>query len=102
MLKFFRRTKHDGRSGSAQVRLSPDVRASVCEDGVVFLQIQKGVVFRSNRIGAAIWKGLTDGADLAAVAAAISGQYGVPQQQVQDDAARFISALTAEGLLSGA
>jgi Coenzyme PQQ synthesis protein D (PqqD) len=101
-MNLFRSSKRTRPAETRRFSLSPDVRASVCDGGVVFLAIRKGVVFRSNRVGAAIWKGLQEGHDVAAVSAAISAEYGVSREDVERDASQFIAALTAEGLLAKA
>jgi hypothetical protein len=82
------------------IQLSPDVRASLQGDGVVFLHTQNGVVFRSNRVGAAIWKGLSDRKAIASIAEEIGREHGIPFQQAAEDASRFVAQLEAEGFLS--
>ena len=78
---------------------SPDARASLQEDGVVFLHLQSGIVFRSNRVGAAIWKGLGSRRGLAEIASEIGREYGVPTDQAARDAARFVAQLETHGFL---
>ena len=90
-----RRASEDPRS----IIPSPDVRASLQKDGVVFLHLRSGAVFRSNRIGAAIWKGLGSRQDLAAIASQIGGEYGIPADQAVRDAAAFLAQLEAQGFL---
>jgi len=78
---------------------SPEVRASFEQDGVVFLHLRSGIVFRSNRIGAAIWKGLGNRQNLAAIACDIGCRYGIPAEQAARDAAGFVAQLEAQGFL---
>ena len=68
-------------------------------DGIVFLHVGSGAVFASNFIGARIWRGLLDHNGLESIAADISGEYGVPREQVQQDAGGFVADLEARGLL---
>lgn len=86
----------------AEVRftISPDARASQDQAGIVFLHVGSGAVFSSNGIGARIWRGLRDHDSLETIAADISGEYGVPREQVQQDAAGFVADLEAKGLLA--
>ena len=79
---------------------SPDVRASFEEDGVVFLHLRSGIVFRSNRVGAAIWKGLGRRQDLAAIASEIGREYGIPADRAARDAAAFVAQIEAQGFLA--
>src|SRR5258707_2725286 len=89
-------------AGAKAVRfsISPDARASVQADGVVFLHLGSGSVFRSNRIGARIWRGLLEREDMDSLAAHISREYAVPRDQVDQDAAGFIADLQTQGLLA--
>ncbi len=84
---------------SASVIPSPEVRASLQENGVVFLHQRSGTVFRSNRIGAAIWKGLVNRHDIATIVSQIGLEYGIPTAQAARDAAGFVSQLEAQGFL---
>jgi hypothetical protein len=92
--------EHARCAGDIRFSLSPDARASVRGDGVVFLDVNSGSVFTSNRIGARIWRGLLEHEGMDAIAANISHEYAVPRQQVEEDAAGFIADLEAAGLLA--
>jgi hypothetical protein len=87
----------DNRSHSTTV--SPDVRASFHDDGVVFLDVRGGTVFRSNRIGAAIWKGLIGRQELATIAAQIGREYSITAEQAMEDASSFVAQLESHGFL---
>jgi len=90
----------NGEAGRAySVIPSPDVRASLQEDGVVFLNLRSGMVFRSNRIGAEIWKGLGGRRELSSIAAEIGRQYGVPADQAALDTAAFVAQLETQGFV---
>src|SRR5437016_3649669 len=102
----FRRKASAGSRGIAdftkEVRfaVSPDARASVQADGVVFLHLASGSVFRCNRIGARIWRGLLERQGMDSITAQISREYAVPREQVDHDAAGFVADLETEGLLA--
>jgi hypothetical protein len=66
----------------------------------VLLHVGTGAVFTSNCIGARIWRGLSDNDGLETIAADIGVEYGVPREQVQQDAAVFVADLEAKGLLA--
>ena len=104
MLSLFRsrrpsRAPGDLEPGRLKFRVAPDVKASLHPDGVVLIHLGKGTVFSANRIGAMIWNGAVERWSLQRVAASISGEFHVPPQTVQQDAARFLAELEAEGLL---
>jgi hypothetical protein len=88
------------RQGDVRLSISPDARASVRQDGIVFLHVGRGTVFMSNGTGARIWRGLLEGEGLDSIAANISLEYAVPREQVEQDAGGFIADLQAEGLLT--
>ena len=50
----------------------PAGRASIHPDGAVFLNVERGVIFKSNRVGSRIWQGVLNQESLAAMAAQIS------------------------------
>jgi len=103
---FFRRkpspvTRGNGAcAGDIRFSISPDARASVRPDGVVFLHVGSGSVFKSNAIGARIWQGLLEREAVDTIAADISREYTVPREQVERDAAGFIADLETEGLVA--
>ena len=70
------------------------------KDGAVFLNVERGVIFKSNRVGSRIWQGVLNQESLAAMAAQISREYAVSQKQVAQDAAQFLAQLEAEGFLA--
>jgi hypothetical protein len=87
------------RTGELRFEVSPDVKASVREDGIVLLHIARGLVFTSNRVGARIWQGLAASEGLAAITEAISREHGITRERATHDAAAFISTMETEGLL---
>jgi hypothetical protein len=94
-----RRAPHELEPGGLKFRVAPDVKASLNPDGVVLIHLGRGTVFSANRVGAMIWKGAAERWSLEKVAACISGEFHIPPQTVQRDAAEFLAALQAEGLL---
>ena len=90
-----RRTGEDN-----SIVISSDARVSLDQDGAVFLQVRRGIVFTSNRIGARIWQGLQDREGVETIAARISAENGVPHDRVRQDTAAFVAELDAQGFLS--
>ncbi len=76
-----------------------DVKASVHEDGLVLLHAGRGRVFSANRVGAHIWRGLTEGQSPELVAAAISREFEVPAERAHEDTIAFVAQLERAGLL---
>ncbi len=81
--------------------VSPGVRASVHEGGLVLLQTGKGKgsIFTTNRVGARIWQGIVNGRTPGAIATELSVEYGASRAQIEDDTAAFLDELIAHGIV---
>src|SRR5436190_24351881 len=100
MLSFFRRSHPQASSRrpphyGLSFHPAPDVKASLHADGVVLIHHAKGTVFSANRVGAMIWKGITERWGVDRVAASISEEFAIPQQTVLDDTVEFLAQLEA-------
>ena len=92
MLRFFQRTRRAAeRKHGGPFTVSAAGRVSLNPEGAVFLHVETGTVFRSNRIGARIWQGVIDGRNPDAIADEISREYAAPREQVAQDTARFLT-----------
>jgi len=80
--------------------LAPEGRVTLHRDGVVLLHIRKGMIFKSNHIGAAIWKGLAAGETLESIASTLSRDYAVAREQALEDARSFVAELEARALVT--
>jgi hypothetical protein len=96
---FSRARKTESHRACAALRVPPDVKASVHPNGVVLIHMSKGAVFSANRAGALIWNAATRHGSLDNLAQAISGEFQVPRETAERDAADFLEELKAEGLL---
>ena len=104
MLRFFSRNRSSidkailsGEPNSFTIL--PAGRASILADGAIFLNIEKGVIFKSNRIGSRIWQGVVNQESPASMAAQISHEYAIPEEKAFEDTARFLVQLESEGFL---
>jgi hypothetical protein len=90
--------RHRSDSGFA---VSPGVRASVHEGGLVLLETGKGKgsIFTSNRVGAQIWQRIANGRTPREIAAELSVEYGASRTQIEDDTAAFLGALIDRGIV---
>jgi len=84
----------------APVMISSDARVSLDQNGAVFLNTRRGVVFTANRIGARIWQGLLDRESLESIGARISRETGASPGQARQDTAEFVTELETQGFLS--
>ncbi len=69
--------------------------------GSVMLDADSGRVFVSNETGALIWKRLSEGLSIDAIAAEIVQKFNVEPDQAGRDAQKFVAELQRQGLLAG-
>jgi hypothetical protein len=70
-------------------------------DGSVMLDADSGRVFVCNETGALIWKRLSEGLSIDAIAAEIAQKFNVEPDQANRDAQKFVAELQRQGLLAG-
>jgi len=70
-------------------------------DGVAMLDSSTGQMYVCNKVGALIWKGLSEGLSVDAIAGQISQSFNVEPDQAKRDAQAFIAELQRQGLLVG-
>lgn len=80
--------------------LSPNVRSTVNEDGVVIMDVASGDVFHSNPIGGLIWSRLRANASVSEIVEDIATRFGVPYAVVEADVATYVAALKEHGLVT--
>jgi hypothetical protein len=78
---------------------SPEVRASLHENGLALLHIGSGQVFLANQVGARTWQGISAGKSIAAISSELSHEYGLCPDQVRNDAEEFVAQLEQRGLV---
>jgi hypothetical protein len=76
-----------------------NIRATVSEEGVLFMDISCGKMFFANRIGKGVWLAMQAGTPLTAIADEISVKFAVPVVQVESDVRDFVANLRLNGLL---
>lgn len=89
-----------GTTGIA-TRYTPkaDVVARTVADEMILLDLETGIYFTLNSVGASIWRALESGADRQATIEAIVEQYEVDTETATADYDEYVEALVAEGLL---
>jgi hypothetical protein len=76
-----------------------DVVARAAGDEMILLDLETGVYFTLNAVGAAIWKGLEAGSDSSVILAAVVDQFEVDEDTAKADIGEYLDALAAEGLV---
>ena len=78
---------------------SPSVREVETADGAVLLDIQQGLCFSINPVGARIWHLVKEQRSLGEIVDALAAEFHVPQEQVRGDVVEFAGILNQKGLL---
>ena len=67
-------------------------------DEAVLLNVESGVYFGLDEVGARIWEMLSNGADQEDMVARLLDEYDADQTTLRNDVADFLDALAAKGL----
>ena len=80
--------------------LSPSIRSTFTDDGLVLLDMSSGKIFNSNSVGSQIWIKLQDGAAVDAIVDGLSESFSVPRDVLRSDVVAFLDQLVAKGLIT--
>lgn len=67
---------------------------------IVVLDLERSEYFVVNDTGAVVWELLADGTTMDDLVAALVGRFGIDVEAAELDAAEFVAALRASGLLA--
>lgn len=69
------------------------------DDELVLLNLETGIYFGLNPVGARIWALLSDGADEEAILGALQSEYDADPDELRVDLIDFLDQLNTKGLL---
>lgn len=78
---------------------SPWVRDIQTDDGAALLDIQQGICFSMNPVGARLWNMLKVHSSIDQMSDTIAAEFTVDKQQARDDVLEFILVLTDKALV---
>jgi hypothetical protein len=81
------------QKNSAAVKISEGVRETINQDGAVLLDVEQGLCFSLNRIGAKIWKMAKDGHSLNEITDALENEFRLPRAELVADISCFFKRL---------
>jgi hypothetical protein len=81
-------------------RVSEGVRSTHGQDGAIVLDIQHGQMFNLNRVGSRMFELLEMGSAEPEIVEAISQEFSVSREMVEDDVREFIGALKKNRLVT--
>ena len=90
---------HTAHTLSADLKPSAGVRNTTTQDGAVLLDIDQGLCFSMNPMGAMIWELLKANHSIDSIADKLALECSVPREQVLADVQEFLAELEKEHLL---
>jgi len=78
---------------------SPSVRESNGSDGAVLLDIQQGICFSLNPVGATIWGLVKQRKSMDEIISSLVKDFNAPEEQIRSDVVEFAALLRQNGLL---
>ena len=82
-----------------RLMVAETVRASISGDGLVLLDVEGGVLFASNMVGARIWQLIEQRRSRVEIASRIAANYEIPLERARNDVVAFIGSLVDRGLV---
>ena len=82
------------------VRRSSDVMASQVDNELVMMDVERGMYYALNPVGADIWERLTEPQTVADLCAQLMQRYDVDQATCEPDVLAVLNAMAANGLLT--
>ncbi len=92
---------HDNKNGITW-RSSPHVRATISADGGVLLDIQKGICYSLNPVGAKIWQAIESGdgqGTFEQIINTLASQFPVSREQLTRDIDEYLRDLEKKELI---
>lgn len=76
------------------------VRSIANGEGLVLLDVGKGLLYTGNATAGQMWREISSGKSPAAIAVEISREYGIPLTTAEEHCAAFLEALFINKLLA--
>jgi Coenzyme PQQ synthesis protein D (PqqD) len=83
-----------------RVRIPTTVRASASGDGLILLDLSRGLVFAANLVGARIWELLEQDCARHEIVQRLAADYEVTVDRADADVEAFVATLVERGLLT--
>jgi hypothetical protein len=87
---------------SVKWAVSPGIRATSSADGAVLLDIERGVIFTLNTVGAKLWQMLESSAgrsSLDDIVDVLRLDFDIPREQLEEDTNSYLQDLLKQGLV---
>lgn len=85
---------------TAVIRAAEHVVSRAVEGGAMLVDLQTGACFRLNRVGAEVWRGISESVPLPQTCEALATRYGISRDTVDKDVAALLEELESKGLVA--
>ncbi len=90
----------ENRETEHAINVSDSVRDTINQDGAVLLDIEQGLCFSMNPVGAKIWEMLKQGFSPEAIVDGLEKEFqGVSRSQLEEDVTEFLQDLRKRSLI---
>lgn len=89
----------DAIPGSAEVRTAPGVLSTELASEIIMLNLDAGVYYGLEDVGAEIWKHIAKGATVDEIVAAVVAVYDVDEPRCRRDVNHLLTDLAGSGLV---
>jgi hypothetical protein len=79
--------------------LSESVRVVFNQDGASLLDVEQGLCFTMNAVGASIWRMLKAQQTISQITAQLVSDFGLPEDELRSDVLAFVSQLKERNLV---
>ena len=84
---------------TARFRVSPDVVTRDIDDGILLVNLQTGLTWRLNPVGAAVCRLLDGATDTAVIVAQLEQRYRIGVEALRSDVDGLLAELLKQGLV---
>lgn len=82
-----------GQGNKSSMKVAKGVRETINQDGAVLLDIEQGLCFSMNPVGAKIWEMIKKERSLEEIADALEQEFHLPRTQLLADISDFVKQL---------
>lgn len=87
--------------GFDRVSIPPSVLSQRVGDELVLLDINSGMYYGLNEVGARVWQLLSEGLDVTALVDVLADEYEASHDTLEADVKKLLEDLGAKGLIAG-
>jgi len=88
------------QENNSAMKVANGVRETNSQDGAVLLDIDQGLCFSMNPVGAKIWAMVKDGRSLDEITESLGQEFRLPRTQLLEDISEFLKQLEKMKLVS--